>query len=420
MSGCGGQGIRIREIRKAFETDRLLRPSILRYKHGEMGPLKGIRVLDLSLVVSGPFCTMMLGDLGADVIKIEPPEGDMSRNVTVDSRGGIGVGIINYNRNKRGMLIDLKRPGASELFLKMAERSDAVVQNFRPGVVDKLGIGYRAVSARNPKIVYCSIAGYGFTGPYADKPAYDPIIQGLAGVMASQRTQGRPRAVKNIIADKVTAMTAALSITAALLAARAGGTGQHIEIAMMDAVAYYLMPDTMARRTFLPDTPGTPPSMGTLEPFKTADSFITIAPLTDEQWQRLLDAVGHPEWFEGDQPRSERVRRSIKSLIELFPTQPSAHWLEAIEAADVPCGPVNDYDSIWSDPQFAVNQTFVEYQHPRAGLVRAVRSPARFSATPAEFWRHAPALGENTDEILADLGFSGAEIARLRTDGVVR
>ena len=212
-----------------------------------MGPLKGIRVLDLSLVVSGPFCTMMLGDLGADVIKIEPPEGDVSRYVTADSRNGVGVSIINYNRNKRAMLLDLKRPGASEVFLRMAERADAVVQNFRPGVVDKLGIGYAATSARNRKIVYCSIAGYGFTGPYADKPAYDPIIQGLAGVMASQRTQGRPRAVKNIIADKVTSMTAAYSITAALLAARNGGAGQHIEIAMMDAVAYFLMPDTMAQ-----------------------------------------------------------------------------------------------------------------------------------------------------------------------------
>jgi len=385
-----------------------------------MGPLKGIRVLDLSLVVSGPFCTMMLGDLGADVIKIEPPEGDVSRYVTADSRNGVGVSIINYNRNKRAMLLDLKRPGASEVFLRMAERADAVVQNFRPGVVDKLSIGYAATSARNRKIVYCSIAGYGFTGPYANKPAYDPIIQGLAGVMASQRTQGRPRAVKNIIADKVTSMTAAYSITAALLAAKNGGAGQHIEIAMMDAVAYFLMPDTMANRTFLPDKPGTLPSMGTLEPFQTADGFITIAALRDDQWQRLFAAAGHPEWFEGDEPRSERLRRGIKGLIALFPSESSAHWLELIEAADVPCAPVNDYDTIWSDPQFAANQTFFEYEHPKAGRVRAVRSPARFSATAPELWRHAPELGENTDQILADCGFSGAEIAGLRAEQVVR
>ncbi len=385
-----------------------------------MGPLKGIRILDLSLVVSGPFCTLMLGDLGADVIKIEPPEGDMSRGSQAEARNGISVGILNYSRNKRAMLLDLKRPGASEVLLRMAERADAVVQNFRPGVVDKLGIGYAAVSARNPKIVYCSIAGYGFTGPYADKPAYDPIIQGLAGVMVSQRTQGRPRAVKNIIADKVTAVTAALSVTAALVAAKSSGVGQHIELAMMDAMAYFLMPDTMAPRTFLPDTPGTPPAMQTLEPFKTADGYITIAPLRDDHWARLLDAIGHPEWFQGEEPRTERVRRSIKALIELFPTQPSAHWLPVIEAADVPCGGVNDYDSIWSDPQYVVNQTFFEYEHPRAGRVRAVRSPARFSATPPELWRHAPALAENTDEILADFGFSGAEIARLRSDEVVK
>jgi len=363
---------------------------------------------------------MMLGDLGADVIKIEPPEGDVSRYVNADSRNGVGVSIVNYNRNKRAILLDLKRPGASEVFLRMAERSDAVVQNFRPGVVEKLGVGYGATSARNRKIVYCSIAGYGFTGPYANKPAYDPIIQGLAGVMASQRTQGRPRAVKNIIADKVTSMTAAYSITAALIAVKSGGAGQHIEIAMMDAMAYFLMPDTMANRTFLPDKPGTLPSMGTLEPFQTADGFITIAAIRDDQWERLFAAAGHPEWFEGDEPRSERLRRGIKGLIELFPSKPSAHWLELVEAADVPCAPVNDYDAIWSDPQFAANQTFFEYEHPKAGRVRAVRSPARFSATAPELWRHAPELGENTDQILADCGFSSAEIAGLRAEQVVR
>src|SRR5713226_4177982 len=207
-----------------------------------MGPLKGIRVLDLSVVVSGPFCTMMLGDLGADVIKIEAPEGDTSRTVTAEARNGVAVGIVNWNRNKRAMVLDLKREGAADLFLKMAERAHAVVQNFRPGVVDKLGIGYQAVSARNPSIVYCSIAGYGFEGPYVDKPAYDPVIQGLSGLMVSQRTQGRPRAVKNIAADKVSALTAALSICAALNAAR-DSEGQHIQLSMMDAVAYYLMPD---------------------------------------------------------------------------------------------------------------------------------------------------------------------------------
>jgi crotonobetainyl-CoA:carnitine CoA-transferase CaiB-like acyl-CoA transferase len=249
-----------------------------------MGPLEGIRVLDLSMVVSGPFCTMMLGDLGADVIKIEPPDGDISRMLTGKERGGVTIGILNWNRNKRAMMLDLKQPGAADVFLKMAERSDVVVQNVRPGVVDRLGVGYDAVAARNPKIVYCSIAGYGFSGPSVNKPAYDPIIQGMAGVMTSQRTQGRPRAVKNILADKVTAMTAAISILAALTEAQRSGRGQHLQIAMIDAVAYYLMPDTASRHTYLPHDAGVPPSMNTLEPFQTADGFITIAPLTDKHW----------------------------------------------------------------------------------------------------------------------------------------
>ncbi len=384
-----------------------------------MGPLKGITVLDLSMVVAGPFCTMILGDLGADVIKIEPPEGDVSRIVVGQERGGVPIGILNWNRSKRAMVLDLKRAGAADVFLKMAERTDVVVQNVRPGVVDRLGVGYAAVSARNPKIVYCSIAGYGFKGPYRDKPAYDPIIQGLAGVMATQRTQGRPRAVKNIIGDKVTAMTAAIAILAALNKARSG-KGQHIELAMIDAVAYYLMGDTMARHTFLPHKPGVPPSMGTLDPFKTADGYITIAPLTDKHWTSILDAIGHPEWFQGDEPRPERVKRSIKALIDLFPTQTSAYWLERIEKADVPCGMVNDFDTIWNDPQFIENETFVEYEHPEAGMVRGVRPPARFSETRTEFWRHAPSLGQHTDEILADFGFSAPEISRLHAEQIVK
>lgn len=384
-----------------------------------MGPLQGIRILDLSMVVAGPFCTMILGDLGADVIKIEPPEGDVSRIVVAQERGGVPVGILNWNRNKRAMVLDLKRPGAAEVFLKMAERADAVVQNVRPGVVDRLGVGYEAVAARNPKIVYCSMAGYGFKGPYRDKPAYDPIIQGMAGVMATQRTQGRPRAVKNIIADKVTAMTAAIAILAALNEARTG-KGQHIELAMIDAVAYYLMGDTAARHTLLPHKPGVPPAMGTLDPFKTADGYITIAPLTDKHWTSMLEAIGRLDLFAGDDPRPERVRRAIKALIDIFPTQTSAYWLERIEKADVPCGPVNDFDTIWDDPQFKVNETFMEYEHPRAGRVRAVRAPARFSKSKTELWRHAPGLGQHTDEILRDFGFDSAEVARLRADRIVK
>ncbi len=308
------------------------------------------------MVVAGPFCTMMLGDLGADVIKIEPPDGDVIRMPGGPMGNGVPAGVVNWNRNKRAMVLDLKKPGASEVFLRMAENAEVVVQNVRPGVVDRLGVGYDAVAARNPRIVYCSMAGYGFSGPAAHKPAYDPIIQGWAGVMESQRTQGKPRAVKNILADKVTAMTGAISILAALHRAQAEGRGQHVQIAMIDAVAYYLMGDTLGVNTYLPHKPGVRPAKGTPDPFQTADGFITIAPLTDKHWKSLLNAVGHPEWLDGDESRAERVRKAMWKLIELFPTKPSAHWLEVIEKADVPCGPVNNYDSIWTDPQFVANR----------------------------------------------------------------
>jgi crotonobetainyl-CoA:carnitine CoA-transferase CaiB-like acyl-CoA transferase len=377
-------------------------------------------VLDLSMVVAGPFCTMMLADLGADVIKIEPPDGDVSRALPGPTRGGVPVGIINWNRNKRDMILDLKKPGASDVFLRMAETADVVVQNVRPGVVDRLGVGYEACAARNPKIVYCSMAGYGFSGPYRDKPAYDPIIQGISGVMAAQTTQGKPRVVKNILADKVTAMTSAISILAALHAATTEGKGQHIQLAMIDAVAYYLMGDTLGSNTFLPHKQGQKPAKGTPDPMETSDGYITIAPLTDKHWAALLKGIGHPEWWEIDQPRGEKVRTVMWKLIELFKSKPSAHWLKIIEAADVPCGPVNDYDSIWNDPQFVANGTFPEYSHPKAGSLRVVRSPAKFSRTEPELWRHAPDHGEHTDEILGEFGFSAKEISALHEAQIVR
>ena len=179
------------------------------------------------------------------------------------------------------------------------------------------------------------------------------------------------------------------------------------------------MGDMMTRHTFLPDRRGVGAVASSAEPFRTADGYMTIAPLTDKHWTALLTAVGHPEWFEGDEPRTERVKNAARKLIELFPTQPSAYWLERIEAADVPCGPVNDFDTIWSDPQFVANQTFFEYEHPQAGRVRAVRTPARFSRTHPELKHHAPGLGQQTDEVLAEFGFDPAEITALRERKVI-
>ncbi len=294
-------------------------------------------------------------------------------------------------------MLDLKRPGGAEVFLKMAPHADVVVQNVRPGVVDRLGVGYDAVAARNPKIVYCSIAGYGFSGPSVNKPAYDPIIQGMAGVMTSQRTQGRPRAVKNILGDKVTAMTAAISILAALNEAQRSGKGQHLKIAMIDAVAYYLMPDTASRHTYLPDTRGVPPSMNTLEPFQTADGYIddraadrqALGCDSQRGWSsrmvrrrraapRSRAAIDQEPHHSVPDPAVRLLARAHRGCRRsMRPRQRLRHYLERSAV----CRERNVF-------RIRASARAVTYRAAIQSCVRAVRSPARFSRTEPELWRH--------------------------------
>src|SRR5271170_2960736 len=313
------------------------------------GPLAGFRVLDLTQVVSGPFCTMQLGDLGADVIKIEPPEGDATRTLGRPSKGGVTATFLNFNRNKRSVIVDLKKEHGRDLVRRLAVKADAMIENNRPGVADRLGIGYADIRRLNPKIVYCSICGFGPKGHYANAPAYDPVIQCFSTMAALQgRRGGQPTVVKMALADKISGMTAALSIVSALHAARNRGVGQNIRVPMVEAMMGY---------TFVPEDEykGQAPKSQSLDPFPTRDGWISVAPFTDEQFERLCLGVGHHEWWTGVPDRTERIRGILRGLAQTLPERTTAEWLEVLEKADVPVGRVNDYETLFTDEEIVAN-----------------------------------------------------------------
>jgi crotonobetainyl-CoA:carnitine CoA-transferase CaiB-like acyl-CoA transferase len=386
------------------------------------GPLVGFRVLDLTAVISGPFCTQLLGDLGADVIKIESPEGDSMRRIGRPAKNGVTAAYLNFNRNKRSIVIDIKKEHGRDLVRRLAVKADALVENNRPGVADRLGIGYADIRRANPKIVYCSICGFGPKGKMANHPAYDPVIQGYSGMAFVQGIKsGQPTAVKMALADKISGMTAALAVVSALHAARNRGVGQYIRIPMLEAMMAFSANDTMYGYTFVPEDEykAQAPKSTTLDPFKTRDGWLTIAAFTDEQNERLCNAVGHPEWWKNDLGPAERGRNMIKSLAALFPGRTTAEWLPILEAADVPSGPVHNYETLFSDEEIVANESFGTYEHPDVGTVRTVNPGARFSETPMKVWRTPPRLGEQTEEILREAGIEKSQVEELRATKVI-
>lgn len=384
------------------------------------GPLAGFRILDLTQVVSGPYCTQTLGDLGADVIKVEPPDGDTTRRVGVPRKNGVAASFLAFNRNKRSIAIDLKNARAANLIKMLAAKCDAMIENNRPGVADRLGIGYADIRKVNPKIVYCAIHGFGPKGPRADAPAFDPVIQGFSGMAAVQGGRGgAPVAVRMALADKISGMTAALSIVAALHAARSRGVGQYIRIPMVEAMMAFAANDSMIGFAFPNDDfRDQAPKSFSIDPFRTKDGFVTIAPFTDEQWERLTTAVGHPEWW-AIPDRRERTVTCLRGMAKAFLERDTAECLRLIKEADCPGGPVHSYETLFDDPEVIANESFATYEHPQAGKVRTPNPGWRFSETPAKLWRRPPTLGEHTEEILREAGFARTQIKELRNDKVI-
>ena len=383
------------------------------------GALAGFTVVDVSSAVSGPLTSALLADHGAEVVLVEPVGRYDAVRMTGPTVGDVSGAWMALNRNKRAVAVNLRDRRGHELIFRLAASADVFVQNFRPGVIDRLGLGYGLLNEANPELVYVSISGFGSDGPYADQPVYDPVVQGLSGLAAVQGGTF----VKTLVPDKVTAMTAAHAVMAALVARARGGGGQHVEINMLDSTVAFLWPDTMWNEA-LPDEEPVPNYTDWYAPYDTADGRISAVWTTQEQYRRGVEALGRGDLL--DDPRfatrvarvqnAMAMREEFAAALEPFTT---AEALTRLRAADVPCGPINDRSDVLTDPQLTHNRLLVEFDHPRAGRTRVARPPARMSATPTSLRRPAPGYGEHTDEVLHELGVSDDEIAALRDAAVV-
>jgi crotonobetainyl-CoA:carnitine CoA-transferase CaiB-like acyl-CoA transferase len=390
------------------------------------GPLHGYRVVDLTSMVSGPSATMLLADQGADVIKVENPQGGDHTRAAANRRDGYSASFLNNNRNKRSIVLDLKTPGGVEVLKRLTAAADVFIQNFRAGVIDRMGFGEPTVRTLAPDIVYVSISGFGEQGPFAAKPVYDPLVQALSGLATVQAgsDQERPRLVRTILPDKLTGIVAAQAITAALLARERTGQGQHVRLSMLDAVIAFLWGSDMGSQTFVGDELPQQEAASFIDLiYETADEYISAAVQTDREWVALTRALDRPEWLDDPRFRTPALRhRHINERLamtqEVLRSRPAAEWLDRLTAEGVPCAPVLTRERMIQHPQVQANGIVVETEHHAAGRLRQARPAARFSATPAAIRRGGPALGEHTHEILAELGYSDAEIAALRAEGI--
>jgi crotonobetainyl-CoA:carnitine CoA-transferase CaiB-like acyl-CoA transferase len=394
-----------------------------------MGILSGYRVLDCSIAMAGPFAAQRLGDLGADVVKVEPVTGEWQRFRSAGGAQGnrINTSFLSLNRNKRSLAVDLKSAEGKAILLELVKTADVFIQNYRPGVAKRLGVDYATLSAINPKLVYVSMSGFGESGPYVDRPGQDLILQAMSGAMLSAGRDGDPPApAGQFLADAVTAYSAFEGALAALLHRERTGEGQLVEVNMLDAVVTFQMQEMSVF------TAGGKPQTRSAEPhahsyirspygvFATADGFIVVAFASLAKFGEL---IGEPSFatFEDEESDSWTHRDAIFAATrERLKHRPSAEWLELFRAHDVWSGPVYGYADVVADPQIAHNATFVEYDHASEGRVKTPGFPIRFARTPSTVERGAPQIGEHSREILAEAGYDDAAIDRLLTAGAVR
>ncbi|MGK2870670.1 MAG: CaiB/BaiF CoA transferase family protein [Alphaproteobacteria bacterium] len=390
------------------------------------GCLNGVRIVDLTANVSGPFGAAMLGDMGADVIKVEAPGlGDLSRYFG-PIRGGMAAGFAVINRNKRAVAIDLQAADGRDVLLKLVQTADVVLQNFRPGVVDRLGVGYDGCRAVRPDIIYVSISGYGDSGPRAGDPVYDPVIQAASGYMMVQSDpgSGKPAPVRNIICDKIASMSVVQAVMGALFARERGGGGQHVKVAMLDTSLAFLWPDAMSNFTYIGEMPPMAEIGDMYNLPRSKDGYVIGFAITDAQYQGLCRALQRPDL--AVDPRFVSITARVQHLEELsaiitaeIAKFTSAEIVENFSREQVPGSRINTRADLLSDAQIAHNELIVETQHPDAGHMRYTRPPIVFEGTPSSIRHHAPQLGGDTNELLTEIGISADEIAKLREKGAV-
>jgi crotonobetainyl-CoA:carnitine CoA-transferase CaiB-like acyl-CoA transferase len=391
------------------------------------GPLDGIRIIDLTAMISGPYATMILADQGADVIKVEiPGRGDHVR-AGGNRSGGLPASFLNNNRNKRSITIDLKSERGIEVLKKLAASADVFIQNFRPGVVDRMGIGEADIRKASPDIIYVSISGFGEEGPFSHKPVYDPIIQALSGLASVQGggDRNRPRLVRTILPDKLTGVTASQAITAALLARERTGTAQHVRLSMLDTVLSFLWSSDMGGQTFIGKEVSEARAASFIDLiYETKNGHMSVAVMNDREWEGFCYAAECPEWLEDERFKTPELRDiNIDARLELIQsrliTDTTEAWMEKLDAHRVPCAPVLTRSALLDHPQIKASTIIVETEHPDAGPLRQAMPAARFEKTPTSIRRPAPQLGADTEALLDEIGLAADEIADLRDAKVV-
>ena len=394
------------------------------------GPLSGVRVLDLTGVVSGPYATMFLADQGADVLKIEPIGGDITRRsrAIIDKAGEFSALFISSNRGKRSLSIDVKSEAGREVMAKLVAQSDVLVQNFRPGTTERLGLGPEELRKRHPRLIYVSISGVGDSGPYVKKRVYDPIIQALSGFadIQSQPVTNRPQMIRTIVCDKTAAVFTAQAVSSALYAREKTGQGDHIQVAMLDTMISYLWPEGMMQYTVVGA------EATTMDPndrpdlvFKTQDGYITAGTISDSEWQGFCKASGDPELAKDERfatpgARFVNATARINKMQEYIAQRTTAEWLERLDAADVPCSPILRRGEIIQNEQVVARGLIEEFEQPTVGRVRQPKPAAIFEVNKAAIGGPAPRVGEHSRAVLRDLGYSDSAIEGMIADKAVR
>lgn len=391
------------------------------------GALLGVKVLELASYIAGPFATMLLGDLGAEVVKIEVPgKGDEFRSWGKEPKNYSPL-FCGLNRNKKSLTLDVRNEKGKEIFLRLAQGADVIVENFRPGVVDRLGIGYEAVRAMNPRMIYCSVSGYGQTGPYRDRPGYDTIGQALSGLLSVLTDLASPRGPGAAFSDHLTGIYACYGILAALMVRERTGEGQKVETSLLEATIGFTGGNS-TRFLATGDVPRLDSRVRTAQvyAFVAGDGLPFVIHLSSPQkfWEGLTDAVGHPELreetrFKDRQARIDHYDALENVLKETFKSHPREYWLKRLEERDVPSAPIKTLDEVFEDPQVCHLQMVRSFEHPEFGPLKLVRNGVNLSKNPLEITLLPPKLGEHTEDLIQRLGYSSQEVSRFRAQGIV-